>query len=76
VRLKCKQCGESKPRDEFAKAGYYRGRQTYRPTCKQCYAGKVRQVRHDNHVVGELSPHPKDIVKLPVLGWGYAGVIR
>lgn len=77
----CKQCGETKPFEHFSKAGKDKGVQRYKRVCKDCTNEQMRATRgtgrvHFEHAQVEFSPHPKDIVKLPVLGWGYAGVIR
>ncbi len=72
----CTKCKQTKPVTEFAKSGFFNNRQCYRTACKNCYAVKVRAVRHENHVVEDRSPHPKKLVQVPVRGWGYLGATR
>jgi len=72
----CPECRQTKPLDQFAKQGFFKGKQSYRPRCKGCYATKVRKARHDQHVFTEVSPHGKGIVRVSVKGWGYSGATQ
>lgn len=72
---RCKCCFTVKALADFPKSGTSRiGTQQHRSICKKCLSlTRVRQLR--NHVSSEpLSPHPKDIVRVSVKGWGFVGV--
>jgi hypothetical protein len=44
----CSQCGEEKPLSEFSPSSYYKGRTTYRSTCKTCSAVRKRLWMQNN----------------------------
>lgn len=73
---RCTRCKQEKPFTEFSPNGFKWGAQRYKSSCKACHAEgqRTRRVSHDQHVFTEVSPHPKDIVRVSVKGWGFVGV--
>ena len=79
---RCTTCGTERPLEQFAKSGFFEGRQTYKARCKPCVNEAMRAMRNDatrvhfENVREEESPHGKGIVKVTVAGWGYAPTVR
>lgn len=72
----CTACKQEKPLGAFSKAGLWNGTQLYKGKCKDCTNEAMRSLRSDQsrvhfeNVREEPSPHPRELVRVPVPGWG------